>query len=64
MPSPNGNSAEMQAWLARVNKDPFGTSSNFGSGNQADDEQGNPTDKAITGAGRDVSSDGSLDSNS
>lgn len=63
MSSPNENSRQMQAWLKQANAAHFGTDCEFGSFG-ADSDQSNPTSKEITGAGRDVSSDGSLDSNS
>lgn len=63
MSSPNSNDAQMKAWLAKANAAHFGTNCDFGNFGE-DGDQGNPTDHAISGAGRDVSSDGSLDSNS
>ena len=61
MPSPNQNSAEMNAWLAKANANQFVPSREFGTPG-AGTQQGNPTDESLTGAGRNVSSDGSLDS--
>ena len=62
MPSPNKNSREMQAWLKQANEAHFmvdGTYGDFG----ADYSQGNPTSKDISGSGRAIASDGSLDDN-
>lgn len=62
MSSPNQNSAEMNAWLAKANAAQFDPSREFGNPS-AESEQENPSDQAISGAGRDVSSGGSLDDN-
>lgn len=63
MSSPNQNSADMKAWLAQANANQFTSSREFGNP-AGGTEQGDPTSDDIGGAGRNVSSDGSLDSNS
>lgn len=60
MPSPNQNSADMNAWLAKANANQFIPSREFGTPG-AGTEQANPSDSDIAGAGRATSSDGSLD---
>ncbi len=60
MSSPNQNSADMNAWLAKANASAFAPSRDFGDPS-AESEQENPSDQAVSGAGRDVSSDGALD---
>jgi hypothetical protein len=64
MSSPNQNSSEMKAWLAKANAAQFVPNDDFGSfGADTDDfGQENPSSQGVTGAGRNVSSDGSLDS--
>jgi hypothetical protein len=60
MSSPNSNSADMNSWLAKANAAQFTPSREFGNPS-AESEQENPSDQGVSGAGRDVSSDGSLD---
>jgi hypothetical protein len=66
MSSPNQNSRDMQAWLARANASHFSPNPReFGEPGLADGSntnQSNPSDSDVTGAGRDVSSPGTLDS--
>jgi hypothetical protein len=65
MSSPNQNSRDMNAWLARANASHFSPNTQaFGEPGAADGSntnQSNPSDSDIAGAGRASSSDGSLD---
>jgi hypothetical protein len=54
---------DMQVWLAKANAEQFSPSSEFGDPSGSS-QQKNPTDIIVSGAGRDVSSDGSLDKKS
>lgn len=59
MASPNKNSAEMNAWLAKANANQFVGSRDFGTPDSGTNIA-NPSDESVSGAGGSVSSDGSL----